>query len=697
MDSGEVAPIQYEYHKDGKLHKVSHESAKARDFSTRYKYDRKGNLIDAFALGDIEVHREYDAFDQLVKEEVKDTVGSYAVSYSYDKQGRRTSTTLPDGSRTRYTFDAFFPRKVVHYSADHELVFTHGYEEFDLSGNLTKESLYGCGQRYSTYDANGVKVGVKSDFLNESIVQFGHSGEVLQVETQVDGDTSTKNYGYDTLYQLIQEPDKEYVYDGLRNRTAKNQQDYVLDGVGRVQSDGERKYSYDKQGRLIQCGDWQHQFDPLGHLLVAAKGSLKIAYTYDPFGRRLNRSLQSSTDRFVHVGSEEVGRLHNGYFLECKILGAFNEPLAVIEGDELQVTIDDLRHNIVGLVNPDTNQLEGYNQWSAFGETISSAGQEPTWGYQGKRQDLLTRLIHFGERDYDPETGRWITPDPAGFVDGPNLYQYAWNNPLSFADKRGLSVGEHRYCAYDIVYGIGGKSKDVEKGGGDFGNVTSSPYAFVPIYDGYPLWISSSAYSLAQLGLPELAKGQIGFVNGMMTDASSSVGHTCYLSKLSGGYNIHSVHNATHGFPIDFASCTVELNFFFTSSPVDKLHQTWDSFFQRAGSEELYLQICHSEGAILVRNGLMLYPDDLRKKIIVVAIAPGGYIPRDICRRVTHYVSCDFVPLFDQMGRRLCQDTIVQLQPHPEAPYWDHDFQSQTYKDVIQGEIEEYIMESKSW
>lgn len=39
--------------------------------------------------------------------------------------------------------------------------------------------------------------------------------------------------------------------------------------------------------------------------------------------------------------------------------------------------------------------------------------------------------------DHVLEIGRWIPPDPAGFVDGPNLYAYVHNQPLRYIDPDG--------------------------------------------------------------------------------------------------------------------------------------------------------------------------------------------------------------------------------------------------------------------
>ena len=47
-------------------------------------------------------------------------------------------------------------------------------------------------------------------------------------------------------------------------------------------------------------------------------------------------------------------------------------------------------------------------------------------------------------RWYDPERGRFMSRDPAGFVDGPNVYQFVLNDPINFNDPTGeaaLNVG----------------------------------------------------------------------------------------------------------------------------------------------------------------------------------------------------------------------------------------------------------------
>ncbi len=58
------------------------------------------------------------------------------------------------------------------------------------------------------------------------------------------------------------------------------------------------------------------------------------------------------------------------------------------------------------------------------------------WGFAGKRE--IDELVYFGLRFYQPQLGRWLTPDPLYFEDGPNLYAYLKNNPFTHFDPYGL-------------------------------------------------------------------------------------------------------------------------------------------------------------------------------------------------------------------------------------------------------------------
>jgi len=49
--------------------------------------------------------------------------------------------------------------------------------------------------------------------------------------------------------------------------------------------------------------------------------------------------------------------------------------------------------------------------------------------------------------------GRWLTPDPLGFADGPNLYAYVHNNPYKYFDPDGLTAWEFtKGAAHSLGY-----------------------------------------------------------------------------------------------------------------------------------------------------------------------------------------------------------------------------------------------------
>lgn len=77
-----------------------------------------------------------------------------------------------------------------------------------------------------------------------------------------------------------------------------------------------------------------------------------------------------------------------------------------------------------------------------FGETAYLAGDDvievsyKTVRYSGKERDA-TGLYYYGYRYCIPWLQRWLNPDPAGSIDGLNLYRMVRNNPLTFFDEQG--------------------------------------------------------------------------------------------------------------------------------------------------------------------------------------------------------------------------------------------------------------------
>lgn len=89
-------------------------------------------------------------------------------------------------------------------------------------------------------------------------------------------------------------------------------------------------------------------------------------------------------------------------------------------------------------------QVITQERYYPFGETAWSSGEAvqvsyKTVRYSGKERDA-TRLYYYGFRYYVPWLQRWVNPDPAGLVDGLNLYGMVRGNPLRYIDSNGLGL-----------------------------------------------------------------------------------------------------------------------------------------------------------------------------------------------------------------------------------------------------------------
>jgi RHS repeat-associated protein len=77
--------------------------------------------------------------------------------------------------------------------------------------------------------------------------------------------------------------------------------------------------------------------------------------------------------------------------------------------------------------------------YEAFGFHPQQMGTAVTRHKANTKEEDPTGLLNEGFRYRDIETGSFITRDPAGFVDGPNLYTYVNQNPWTKFDPHGLN------------------------------------------------------------------------------------------------------------------------------------------------------------------------------------------------------------------------------------------------------------------
>ena len=91
-------------------------------------------------------------------------------------------------------------------------------------------------------------------------------------------------------------------------------------------------------------------------------------------------------------------------------------------------------------------EIISYEEYYPYGGTALIAGKDQTevrrksYRYSGKERDDSTGLYYYGARYYASWLGRWLNPDPAGTVDGLNLYAFVSGNPLKFIDHQGFGI-----------------------------------------------------------------------------------------------------------------------------------------------------------------------------------------------------------------------------------------------------------------
>ncbi len=115
-------------------------------------------------------------------------------------------------------------------------------------------------------------------------------------------------------------------------------------------------------------------------------------------------------------------------------------PFAVMKAGVLYYLIYD-QVGSLKLVADNAGNVVKRIEYDTFGNVISdsSPGFAVPFGFAGGLYDKNTKLVRFGYRDYDPETGRWAAKDPIGFAGGDtDLYGYCLNDPVNGEDPSGL-------------------------------------------------------------------------------------------------------------------------------------------------------------------------------------------------------------------------------------------------------------------
>ena len=419
---------------------------------TELTYDKKGHLTGS-RLPHATITYDITPNDQIASETIKDKFGSYQTKISYDGEGCITAMQLPDGSWIKYTYEGPFVSAISRQAKGKKELYTYRVVARDQMGNVLEEILpQHAGARKQVWDKAGRKIQIVTDFFSDRVDEWD---PCHNIKKRTISSTGAKEYDYDAQHALIAETGTTYSYDALGNRLTKNSSPYEVNSLNQLFKAEEISFSFTPSGQMATKTSsgktWEFQTNSLGHLTSLED----LSFSYDLDGKRLSKTIKGKTYRYFYLGETELGSLdEKGNILELKVPSDPNHPesapaIAIELHGDYFIPICDIQGNIACLIDPDQRDIvESYN-YSAFGEVVifnekgkaiaSSAAINP-WRYKGKRVDPETGLVYFGKRYYDPKIGRFLSPDPMGTIDGPNLYRFCRNNPLTFTDYFGLSA-----------------------------------------------------------------------------------------------------------------------------------------------------------------------------------------------------------------------------------------------------------------
>jgi RHS repeat-associated protein len=423
---GGILNVAYTYDAANRL--ITETSA---GYTHTYHYDLAGNRtsIDYGGSGIVQTNI-YDELNRL--QSISE--GGRPTTYEYDAAGNILTKTLPNGDQTVTEYDKLNRAKLITGTSTNAGALYSYALKYDPVGNLIESAeTYAAGSSVlprtlrMSYDRANRLVKEEQTGAIQRTTTHSYDNANNRTGTSV-SDGATRSFTYNSLNQLIAStgPDGpvSYQYDDNGNRTSRN-------AVGA----NDLSYTYDRENRLVGVSGQHHGTN------------VNQVYAYDYRSRRVSRTEAGTQLTVVFSGGTSVmemnGASMSAVFQRGNDFGGGVGGLLYTwrAGQGFTMAHANHRGDIVTRTSGG-----GALQWQAAYEAFGTRTQEH--GSTAERQMANTKeedpagLLNEGIRYRDLETGTFLTRDPAGFVDGPNLYAYVRQNPWSKFDPEGLQARE---------------------------------------------------------------------------------------------------------------------------------------------------------------------------------------------------------------------------------------------------------------
>ena len=430
-------------------------------------YDATGNLLTVTEpdASKADVGYTYDG----LKRQLTETSGGLTHQYRYDLAGNRTSVLY--GGLSVPLISAYDAQNRLSTLTQGLLVTTYTY---DLDGNILTKTLPNGDATTSTFDAANRTMTLVSTRgsgglpLSSYTYAYDPAANVKQV-TEAYADPAMNRVvtnTYDAINRLTQEAvtgsgagTTLYSYDDAHNRetmtkggvltsysyNSRNQLTSFTEGSSRTVS-----YTYDNNGNRLTRTEGINTdtltWDNENRLIALAKTSLggsgTYGWGYDYRTRRVELAYNATVTKAVFSGGTEVREFENGlpsvdYVRGSDWGGGVGGILYTERAGVPSFTHYNHRGDVTAKTDA-TGNITYQATYEAFGKRVTETGATLDRQKSNTKDEDVPGYANEGFRFRDLETGAFLSKDPAGFVDGPNLYTYVRQNPWTGFDPDGL-------------------------------------------------------------------------------------------------------------------------------------------------------------------------------------------------------------------------------------------------------------------